>query len=305
MVERVVHLGFEVRVELVLHDGRHVSAQVTRDEAEELELAAGPGRLRPAEPDDDLQWGCHASGSRRDRARPRSGSSPAATSARVTDSSTARRLARIGDPHALGAARRSPRTRPPPGRAPRTFASGPSTARITSASVISSGGPGQPVAAVGSPLALHEPVVAQLEQDVLEELERNPLGLGDPLALDRAGRRAERRARPPRGSRSRPWPRRASPDCRRAAGRSSRRATASRLGAHALAGRGEDVAEDIRDLVELRLPRDERRRDLDDRVAAVVGAADQPALEERAARGTRAGATRTPRRRSLASSPCP
>jgi sulfate transport system ATP-binding protein len=41
MVERVVHLGFEVRVELVLEDGRHVSAQLTRDEAEELELRDG------------------------------------------------------------------------------------------------------------------------------------------------------------------------------------------------------------------------------------------------------------------------
>jgi len=41
MVERVVHLGFEVRAELVLEDGRRVSAQVTRDEAEELELQDG------------------------------------------------------------------------------------------------------------------------------------------------------------------------------------------------------------------------------------------------------------------------
>ena len=41
MIERVVHLGFEIRVELVLHDGRHVSAQVTRGEAEELELRQG------------------------------------------------------------------------------------------------------------------------------------------------------------------------------------------------------------------------------------------------------------------------
>jgi sulfate transport system ATP-binding protein len=41
MVERVVHLGFEVRAELVLEDGRRVSAQVTRDEAEELELHDG------------------------------------------------------------------------------------------------------------------------------------------------------------------------------------------------------------------------------------------------------------------------
>jgi sulfate/thiosulfate transport system ATP-binding protein len=41
MVERVVHLGFEVRAELVLDDGRRVSAQVTRDEAEALELQEG------------------------------------------------------------------------------------------------------------------------------------------------------------------------------------------------------------------------------------------------------------------------
>jgi sulfate/thiosulfate transport system ATP-binding protein len=41
MIERVVHLGFEVRAELVLTDGRRVSAQVTREEAEELELRSG------------------------------------------------------------------------------------------------------------------------------------------------------------------------------------------------------------------------------------------------------------------------
>src|SRR5688572_13732861 len=41
MIERVVHLGFEIRVEPVLADGRHVSAQVTRGEAEELELRQG------------------------------------------------------------------------------------------------------------------------------------------------------------------------------------------------------------------------------------------------------------------------
>jgi sulfate/thiosulfate transport system ATP-binding protein len=40
-IERIVHLGFEVRVELQLADGRDVWAQVTRDEAEELELAPG------------------------------------------------------------------------------------------------------------------------------------------------------------------------------------------------------------------------------------------------------------------------
>jgi sulfate transport system ATP-binding protein len=41
MVLRVVHLGFEVRVELVLPDGSEVTAQVTRSEADALELGAG------------------------------------------------------------------------------------------------------------------------------------------------------------------------------------------------------------------------------------------------------------------------
>jgi len=41
MVQRVVHLGFEVRVELLLQDGRTASSQVTRDEAEQLELREG------------------------------------------------------------------------------------------------------------------------------------------------------------------------------------------------------------------------------------------------------------------------
>jgi sulfate/thiosulfate transport system ATP-binding protein len=41
LVRRVVHLGFEVRVELMLGDGRDVWAQVTRDSAEALELEEG------------------------------------------------------------------------------------------------------------------------------------------------------------------------------------------------------------------------------------------------------------------------
>ncbi len=41
LVERVVHLGFEVRVELRLNDGREVWAQVTREEAQQLELHEG------------------------------------------------------------------------------------------------------------------------------------------------------------------------------------------------------------------------------------------------------------------------
>ena len=41
MVVRLVHLGFEVRVELVRDDGEQLSVQLTRDEAAALELAAG------------------------------------------------------------------------------------------------------------------------------------------------------------------------------------------------------------------------------------------------------------------------
>ena len=41
MVERVVHLGFEVRVELVRDDGQHLLVQLTKEEAEQLELERG------------------------------------------------------------------------------------------------------------------------------------------------------------------------------------------------------------------------------------------------------------------------
>jgi sulfate/thiosulfate transport system ATP-binding protein len=37
----VVHLGFEVRTELVLGDGEEIAVQLTRGEADELELAVG------------------------------------------------------------------------------------------------------------------------------------------------------------------------------------------------------------------------------------------------------------------------
>jgi sulfate transport system ATP-binding protein len=47
-VERVVHLGFEVRVELRLANGEELWAQVTRDEAERLELVEGAAvHVRP------------------------------------------------------------------------------------------------------------------------------------------------------------------------------------------------------------------------------------------------------------------
>ena len=41
MIDRIVHLGFEVRVELTLHDGQHVSVQLTQPQVEELELLDG------------------------------------------------------------------------------------------------------------------------------------------------------------------------------------------------------------------------------------------------------------------------
>lgn len=52
-VSRIVHLGFEVRVELTLPDGGTARAQVTRHEAEELALAPGDAvhvRLPTTEP---------------------------------------------------------------------------------------------------------------------------------------------------------------------------------------------------------------------------------------------------------------
>jgi sulfate transport system ATP-binding protein len=41
MIERLIHLGFEVRAELLLADGQHVLAQLSRDEAEQLDLERG------------------------------------------------------------------------------------------------------------------------------------------------------------------------------------------------------------------------------------------------------------------------
>jgi sulfate transport system ATP-binding protein len=41
MIERVVHLGFEVRVELVRDDGQHLLVQLTQEDAEQLELERG------------------------------------------------------------------------------------------------------------------------------------------------------------------------------------------------------------------------------------------------------------------------
>ena len=48
----------------------------------------------------------------------------------------------------------------------------------------------------------------------------------------------------------------------------------------AVPGLGEHRAQDLLDLVELGLPADQRRGDLDDGVAAVVGPAVQPGVEQ-------------------------
>ena len=49
MIERVVHLGFEVRVELTLASNRRLAVQLTRDRASELELE--PGQIVWVRPD--------------------------------------------------------------------------------------------------------------------------------------------------------------------------------------------------------------------------------------------------------------
>jgi sulfate/thiosulfate transport system ATP-binding protein len=41
LIERIIHLGFEIRVELVRDDGERMSVQITRDEAERLEIEEG------------------------------------------------------------------------------------------------------------------------------------------------------------------------------------------------------------------------------------------------------------------------
>jgi sulfate transport system ATP-binding protein len=41
MIDRIVHLGFEVRVELSLGDGERTWVQITKSHAQELELTAG------------------------------------------------------------------------------------------------------------------------------------------------------------------------------------------------------------------------------------------------------------------------
>ena len=111
--------------------------QLTRDQAELLEIA---GATSSAAHERD---GAGSAPEPRVRGRlglsprPRRARCPAARSASVTCSTTARRFARTAIQTPAAAPRRR-RTRRPPGASPRTAASGPSTARMTSATLISS-----------------------------------------------------------------------------------------------------------------------------------------------------------------------
>ena len=137
MVQRVVHLGFEVRVEVVRGDGEEVTAQLTRARGRGARAARRLDRLA-APAGERRQRLIRASGSS-PRRRISSGRLPLARSASVTCSTTARTLART----AIQMSCRSlagPGYSTSSGASPRTAASGPSTARMTSASVMSSAG---------------------------------------------------------------------------------------------------------------------------------------------------------------------
>ena len=89
-------------------------------------------------------------------------------------------------------------------RSPRTLASGPSTARMTSATLMSVGGPGEGIATVGAARALDDPGVLQLEHDRLEELARDVLRLRRSARASAGACRRQRQARQRRERRSRP-----------------------------------------------------------------------------------------------------
>ena len=103
----------------------------------------------------------------------------------MTFSSTVRRLARTAiQTFCSGSA--LPRYSIASGGVDCTWAIGPSTARTTSAIGHLVGRLGQPVAALGAAAGADDALVLELEQDVLEELQGDVLGVGEALALDRA-----------------------------------------------------------------------------------------------------------------------
>ena len=101
----------------------------------------------------------------------------------MTSSSTVRRLARTAIQTSCRCSE-LPRYSIASGGVDWTWAIGPSTARTISATRDLVGRAGQPVAALGAAAGADDAVVLELEQDVLEELEGDVLGLGEALALD-------------------------------------------------------------------------------------------------------------------------
>ena len=168
LIDRIVHLGFEVRVELTLSGGEHFSVQLTRDQLDELELAegqivfvrpraertfSGVAALGPRGVGGAERAGGPLTGSRRRGRRlprtpgfcrlaqlphPRREARPSTMSARVTSSMTSRMFVRSAI-HTFCRFAASPSYSSDSGPCPRTVASGPSTARTMSASEISSG----------------------------------------------------------------------------------------------------------------------------------------------------------------------
>ena len=131
MIERVVHLGFEVRVELVARRRREdLRRRLTRDQCEELELAAGRSSTsaRRATRRRVVRLAS-------DRARLRSTRS--ASDGLLEHAAHARAQLDPDVPERRRGA--GVRRRPPAARRARV-AIGPSTARITSARLISAGG---------------------------------------------------------------------------------------------------------------------------------------------------------------------
>ena len=195
MVERVVHLGFEVRVELVREDGQHLLAQLTQEEAEQLELERG--QIVYVRPSRETHRSVRLPGVR-------VGSDPADLVGQLAGGEVGERdrlehraqVRRAPRSRPRAAARRRRRTRPARAARRGRWRSGPRP-RGSRRRARSPPGLREPVAALGAALALHEPGVLEVEQDVLEELERDLLRLGDPVALDRpvARRRRELGAR--------------------------------------------------------------------------------------------------------------
>ena len=107
--------------------------------------------------------------------RRRAAARRAARSASVTCSRTPRSAARTATHREMNGSC-SPASASSWGRIPRTDASGPSRARMTSATVIVVGRPGQHPAALAAAVALQDQPVAQRPQDVVEEAGRQVVG---------------------------------------------------------------------------------------------------------------------------------